>query len=247
MTTLLLDLHVRRKAYPGGRTVLTDIRLQLQAGEVVSLVGASGCGKSTLLRIAAGLDDIFEGHALLEGKPLGLRRVSRATVSAVGVVFQEPRLFPWLDVAANIGFDGSAEYDAKRVSALLDEVGLAGYERALPKQLSGGQAQRVAIARALYTGPRLLLLDEPFSALDAFTRVRLQDLVLELAQRHGASLLVVTHELEEAVLLSDRVLLLDEGHIARELTVPLARPRSRDDSALTRLRRELHGALKQAA
>jgi len=246
MSTPLLDLNLRRKAYPG-RTVLTDVRLQLHAGEVVSIVGASGCGKSTLLRIAAGLDDAFDGHALLEGRPLGLRRVSRATVSAVGVVFQEPRLFPWLDVAANVGFDSSAEFDARRVSALLDEVGLAGYERALPKQLSGGQAQRVAIARALYTGPRLLLLDEPFSALDAFTRVRLQDLVLELAQRHRASLLLVTHELEEAVLLSDRVLLLDQGRVARELAVPLHRPRSRDDTALIRLRRELHGALAQAA
>jgi len=246
MSTPLLDLHVRRKAFPG-RTVLTDVRLQLLAGEIVSIVGASGCGKSTLLRIAAGLDDAFDGHALLEGRPLGLRRVSRATVSAVGVVFQEPRLFPWLDVAANVGFDGSAEFDARRVTALLEEVGLAGYERALPKQLSGGQAQRVAIARALYTGPQLLLLDEPFSALDAFTRVRLQDLVLELAQRHHASLLLVTHELEEAVLLSDRVLLLDEGRVARELVVPLPRPRSREDTALSRLRRELHGALAQAA
>ena len=246
MSAPLLDLHVRRKAYPG-RAVLADVRLQLQAGEVVSLVGASGCGKSTLLRIAAGLDDAFDGHVLLDGHPLGLRRVSRATVSAVGVVFQEPRLFPWLDVAANVGFESNADFDSRRVSALLDEVGLAGYERALPKQLSGGQAQRVAIARALYTGPRLLLLDEPFSALDAFTRVRLQDLVLELAQRHRASLLVVTHELEEAVLMADRVLLLDEGRVARELAVPLPRPRSREDSALVRLRRELHGALKQAA
>ncbi|WP_077037834.1 ABC transporter ATP-binding protein [Pelomonas sp. KK5] len=233
LSPALLDLRVQRKRY-GARTVLSGIHIRLQPGEVLSLVGASGCGKSTLLRIAAGLDADFEGQVLLDGAPPS---------EGVGVVFQEPRLFPWLGVAANVGFDGSGSFDAPRVSALLAEVGLAGYERALPRQLSGGQAQRVAIARALYTRPRLLLLDEPFSALDAFTRGRLQDLVIALAQRHGAGLLMVTHELEEAVLLSDRVLLLDEGRVARQLDIALPRPRSREDALLQALRRELALAL----
>ena len=236
----LLELRVRRKSY-GGKRVLADVHLRLALGEVIALVGPSGCGKSTLLRIVAGLDEDFEGQVLLGGrmqqKALGSREI--------GCVFQEPRLFPWLTVARNVGFDTGPGFDARRVSDLLAEVGLAGYEQALPKQLSGGQAQRVAIARALYTRPRLLLLDEPFSAVDAFTRIKLQDLVTELARRHGTSLLLVTHDVEEAVLLSDRVLVMEAGpgRIARSVAVDLPWPRARAGADLARLRGEVMEAL----
>lgn len=238
----LLDLHVRRKSYAGAggeRLVLGDVRLTLAEGEVLSLVGASGCGKSTLLRIVAGLEHDFQGQVLLDG------RVRQGLSRDVGYVFQEPRLFPWLSVAQNVGFGLGQGFDARRVAALLAEVGLSGYEQALPKQLSGGQAQRVAIARALYTQPRLLLLDEPFSAVDAFTRIKLQDLIVELARAHRSSLLLVTHDVEEAVLLSDRVLVLEAapGRIVRELDVPLARPRRRDAVELAQLRTQVLDAL----
>jgi len=236
----LLDLRVRRKAY-AGKTVLRDVHLRLDAGEVLALVGASGCGKSTLLRIVSGLDGDFEGQVQLDGQPQQRGMASRY----VGCVFQEPRLFPWLTVARNVGFDVGPNFDAERVSALLAEVGLAGFEEVWPKQLSGGQAQRVAIARALYARPRLLLLDEPFSAVDAFTRIKLQALVAELAHRHGSSLLLVTHDVEEAVLLSDRVLVLEAapGRIARSVEISLARPRARDGGALASLRSEVLEAL----
>ena len=227
----LLDLCVRRKAY-GDRLVLSDLQLTLKAGEVLSVVGSSGCGKSSLLRIVAGLDNDFDGHVLLGGSLL--RGLSRD----IGCVFQDPRLFPWLTVEQNVGFDRARHFDGPRVSALLAEVGLAGYERAWPKQLSGGQAQRVAIARALYTSPRLLLLDEPFSAVDAFTRIKLQELIIELAQTRGSSLLLVTHDIEEAVLLGDRVLVLQAApsRPARNIDIPLARPRRRDLAGLQNLR-----------
>jgi sulfonate transport system ATP-binding protein len=239
----LLNVRVRRKAFGKGeqaRLVLSDLSLSLARGEILSLVGASGCGKSTLLRIIAGLETGYEGQVLLDGRPQqGLSR-------EIGYVFQEPRLFPWLTVAENVGFDVGQGYNAARVTALVAEVGLAGYERSLPKQLSGGQAQRVAIARALYTRPRLLLLDEPFSAVDAFTRIKLQDLIIELARAHGSSLLLVTHDVEEAVLLSDRVLVLEAapGRIARELAVDIAaRPRLRSDARLALLRAQVLDAL----
>lgn len=235
----LLDLHVQRKAY-AGKQVLSQVRLSLAAGEALALVGASGCGKSSLLRIVAGLDRDFEGQVLLDG------RVQHCPDGQdIACVFQEPRLFPWLTVAQNIGFGVPHGLETRRIAELLGEVGLSGYERALPKQLSGGQAQRVAIARALYTRPRLLLLDEPFSAVDAFTRIKLQALIATLARQHGSSLLLVTHDVEEAVLLSDRVLVMDgqQGRIARSVTVDLARPRQRSSAALAHLRHEVLEAL----
>ncbi|HEY9107348.1 MAG TPA: ABC transporter ATP-binding protein, partial [Roseateles sp.] len=195
----LLDIHVLSKRF-GERLVLCDVKLALQPGEVVSLVGASGCGKSTLLRIAARLDREFAGW--VKGGD------GEGRAPDIGVVFQEPRLFPWLTVAQNVAFAVGAPRADERALALLAEVGLAGLEQALPKQLSGGQAQRVAIARALFTRPRVLLLDEPFSAVDAFTRMKLQDLLADVARRHAVTLLLVTHDIDEAVLLGDRVVVL---------------------------------------
>ncbi|OWQ89183.1 ABC transporter ATP-binding protein [Roseateles terrae] len=294
----MLDLHVHRKRFgaaagvgsagrPGrqggaggegsaGRAggvaqgrpppVLADIRLQLAPGERLALVGASGCGKSTLLRILAGLDDQFEGRVLLNGVP------QHGPSRAVGVVFQEPRLFPWLTVLENVMFDltptwgngrgsgarrpGSipATTDPRvddrmhRAITLLEEVGLADLRDALPRQLSGGQAQRVALARALYTQPQLLLLDEPFSALDAFTRMKLQDLVAALARQHATALVLVTHDVEEAVLLADRVLVMGAapGRVLRQVPVPLRAPRHRGSAAVADLRAELLRTLEAA-
>ncbi|MBD8474676.1 ABC transporter ATP-binding protein [Pseudomonas sp. CFBP 8770] len=224
MNEALLSLRVRRKAF-GDAVVLKDLELQLQPGERVSLLGPSGCGKSTLLRIAAGLDRDYTGELDSAGQ-------------SVAFVFQEPRLMPWLDVERNIGFHDDGLYDQAWVRQLIDEVGLDGFAEALPKALSGGMAQRVAIARGLYSRPKVLLLDEPFSAVDAFTRMKLQDLLLDLAERHGITLLLVTHDVDEALYLSDRVLVM--GHrgtgIVRDIEVGLARPRDRRDPLLAGLK-----------
>ncbi len=262
----LLDVHVRRKQFDarGARgqaapaPVLSNLRFQLAHGEQVALVGASGCGKSTLLRIVAGLDPAYEGQVLLDGQP------QRGPSRAVGVVFQEPRLFPWLTVIENVAFDLGQGRDEAWAATLLEEVGLRDLADALPRQLSGGQAQRVALARALYTRPRLLLLDEPFSALDAFTRMKLQDLVVSLARAHGTALVLVTHDVEEAVLLSDRVLILgaagaagsawargsasasDAPGLLQQVPVPLKYPRHRGSAAVADLRGELLRRLEGA-
>ncbi|XAH22961.1 ABC transporter ATP-binding protein [Xylophilus sp. GW821-FHT01B05] len=238
----LLQVDVRRKAFEG-LPVLQDLRLELAEGEIVGLVGASGCGKSTLLRIAAGLDTDYQGAVRLDG--VEQRDIHRD----IGFIFQEPRLFPWLTVAENVGFDlGRAGRRHPQVKELLAEVGLADFGERLPKQLSGGQAQRVAIARSLFGHPRLLLLDEPFSAVDAFTRIRLQEMLAGIAQRHGVTLLLVTHDVEEAVVLCDRVLVLEAraGAPLREIPVPLARPRLREADDVGELRRQVLASLHAA-
>ncbi|WP_207286249.1 ABC transporter ATP-binding protein [Pseudomonas sp. FW300-N2A2] len=224
MTDYLLDIRVERKTF-ATTTVLRDIHLQLQPRETVSLLGPSGCGKSTLLRIVAGLEKDFQGE---------LNR----SVGEVAFVFQEPRLMPWLTVEQNIGFSADNRYDKAWVAQLIDEVGLSGFAQALPKALSGGMAQRVAIARGLYSRPDVLLLDEPFSAVDAFTRMKLQDLLLQLAERHAIALLLVTHDVDEALYLSDRVLVMDNrpSSIRQELAVQLPHPRDRRDPQLAQLK-----------
>lgn len=236
----LLRLNNIRKSF-AELTVLDNVSLALAAGEIVSLLGPSGCGKSTLLRIAAGLDAQFEGE--LERNPL----LDFGAGSGIGVVFQEPRLMPWLSVAENIGFVDGGKADKRWIQQLLRDVGLEGRGEALPKALSGGMAQRVAIARGLYGRPQVLLLDEPFSAVDAFTRMKLQDLVITLAARYDISVLMVTHDLDEAVYLSDRVIILG-GHPSRivsELNVPLPHPRDRRSAELAFLKGEALTALYQ--
>lgn len=224
MAELSLDIYVERKTF-AATTVLQNVRLQLHAQEVVSLLGPSGCGKSTLLRIVAGLEKDFQGT---------LQR----TAGEVAFVFQEPRLMPWLTVEQNIGFSDDRHYDKAWVTQLIEEVGLGGFAQALPKALSGGMAQRVAIARGLYSRPQTLLLDEPFSAVDAFTRMKLQDLLLQLAEHHAIALLLVTHDVDEALYLSDRVMVMDNrpSSIRQELRVDLDRPRDRRDPALALLK-----------
>lgn len=234
MSAALMEIRVTHKAFAES-TVLQDIDLSLQAGEIVSLLGPSGCGKSTLLRIAAGLERDFQG------------KVNRLK-GEVAFVFQEPRLMPWLTVEQNIGFSDDGHYDRVWVRQLIDEVGLTGFAEALPKALSGGMAQRVAIARGLYSHPAVLLLDEPFSAVDAFTRMKLQDLLLQLASRHAITLLLVTHDVDEALYLSDRVLVMGSrpGRIVHELTVDLNTPRDRRDPRLASLKAQALTELQQA-
>jgi sulfonate transport system ATP-binding protein len=237
-----LDVHVRGKRF-GSRVILQDVRMQLQAGEIVALVGASGSGKSTLLRIVAGLDAAFDGQVRVRG------RVHDTPSSEVGFVFQEPRLFPWCTVAGNVGFaQAGAAADGARVAALLAEVGLAGREDALPKHLSGGQAQRVALARGLAGRPRVLLLDEPFSAVDAFTRMKLQAMLVRLVQRHQVAALVVTHDIDEAAWLADRVLVLDadSGCLRDDIAVAIPRPREREGQPLAAARARIFEGLRAA-
>lgn len=237
----LIELRRVRKSF-GATVVLDEVSLSLAPGEIISLLGPSGCGKSTLLRIAAGLDRDYEGG--LELNPL----LNFGRGSGIGVVFQEPRLMPWLSVAQNVGFADGWVADDKWIQQLLRDVGLQGRGDSLPKHLSGGQAQRVAIARGLYGKPQVLLLDEPFSAVDAFTRMKLQDLVVELAERYEIAVLLVTHDLDEAFYLSDRVLILGgtPSRLQRELAVPLARPRDRRSAELAYLRGEALTELYQS-
>ena len=243
----LLEVRAVTKRYEA-RTVLERVSFALGRGEIVSLVGPSGCGKSTLLRVLAGLDRDFDGELLLDG------RAQRGPSPRLGVIFQEPRLLPWLSVADNVAFSaGPRQGGDPRVARLLDEVGLNGTGAALPKQLSGGMAQRVALARGLFSQPDLLLLDEPFSAVDAMTRMRLQDLLLSLTRAHGTAALIVTHDLDEALYLSDRVLLLNTagpkgaGRLVRDFAVNARHPRDRRDAALANVRDELLEGIGAAA
>ena len=240
--TALLDIAIHDKSY-GARRVLHNLQLQLHRGEIVSLIGANGCSKSSLLSIVAGLDTDFRGALRLDGKPL-------AGVHAdIGLIFQEPRLFPWLTVAQNIAFGlGAGGADDLRVAQLLEEVGLQGHADSLPKQLSGGQAQRAAIARGLFGQPRILLLDEPFSAVDAFTRMKLQDLLAAVAARHGLSVLLVTHDIDEALYLSDRIVVLDTraGPPRAHYDVAAPRPRLRTPAAQAQLKEAILGELHAA-
>jgi sulfonate transport system ATP-binding protein len=231
----LLDVRVEAKHY-AARTVLDHLSLRIAPGEAVSLVGPSGCGKSTLLRIVAGLDRQYQGEVRVNDVP------QHGPSPQIGVIFQEPRLLPWLTVADNVGFEaGRGGGRDPRVGHLLAEVGLAGQEHALPKALSGGMAQRVAIARGLFSQPDLLLLDEPFSAVDAMTRMRLQALLLSVTRAHGTAALLVTHDLDEALYLSDRVLLMSAAppRIDREYRVARPRPRDRRDPVLADLRAQV--------
>lgn len=238
----LLDVQVDEKWF-GANKVLDPIAFTLLEKQVIALLGPSGCGKSTLLRIAAGLDTDFKGRVQF-GSGIDARK--KAPVS---YVFQEPRLMPWLSVQDNIGFlDSGKQANKAWIQELIDAVGLGGFEKALPKQLSGGMAQRAAIARGLYSRPQVLLLDEPFSAVDAFTRMHLHELVLGLIQRFGISILLVTHDIDESLYLADQVIVLGTrpGRICTLLDVDLPHPRARGDAALGQLKEQALAALQGA-
>ncbi|MDT5152534.1 MAG: sulfonate transport system ATP-binding protein [Mycobacterium sp.] len=210
-TDHVIDLTQLSKSY-GEQVILDDLDLTVRKGEFVALLGPSGTGKTTLLRILAGLEDATSGHVSIAAR--------------TSVVFQEPRLIQAQRVWKNVVLSTSRNADTRRRAiTALTEVGLADKAQAWPKSLSGGEAQRVGLARALFRSPDLLLLDEPFGALDAFTRRSAQDLVTTLWQEHGVGVLMVTHDIEEAVLLADRIVVLGRGVVQADLPVTLSRPR----------------------
>jgi sulfonate transport system ATP-binding protein len=209
----------------GARVVLDGLDLDIRRGEFVAMIGRSGSGKSTLLRALAGLDRQVSGSLSVSGP--------------VAVAFQEPRLVPWERVLANVALGLRAPAPAKVAAAALAEVGLSDQAAAWPLTLSGGEAQRASLARALVRSPSLLLLDEPFSALDALTRITMHRLVLTLWERHKPAVLLVTHDVDEALALADRVLVLRDGKIAHSSIISVPRPRDRDHPSLTALRLQL--------
>ena len=241
----MLEINRVSKTYPGDVRALDGLSLTVALGEIVVVVGGSGCGKSTLLRLVCGLDAPTSGKVVLDGEPIS------GPHEKIGIVFQEPRLLPWLSVADNVGFGlehrPRHERDG-RVAAQLERVGLSDKAAVWPRQLSGGQAQRVALGRALVTRPEVLLLDEPFSALDAFTRVDLQDHLLDLWADSRPTLLVVTHDVDEAIVLADRVVVMRPrpGRLQEEIVTDLPRPRDRQSAAFDFAKRRVMAALDRS-
>ena len=221
------------------RLALDAVSLSLAVGELVSLIGPSGCGKSTLLRLIAGLDSPDSGELLIGSDPIKSPSAER------GLVFQDPNLFPWLTVSRNIeaGLVARRVLQEQRheVKEFMRLVGLEAFGNAYPHHLSGGMAQRVALARALINHPKVLLLDEPLGALDAFTRMRMQDEVIRLWQARRTTMLLVTHDIDEAIYMSDRIIVMTQrpGRIERTISVAIDRPRDRGSSDFLRLRGDI--------
>lgn len=241
----MLTIDHLSKTYADGTRALANVTLDVEAGEIVALVGGSGCGKTTLMRLIAGLDRASEGGILLDGEPL------TEPHPAVGIVFQEARLFPWLTVADNVGFglNGTDRFGREaRIANALARVGLAEHAGRWPRELSGGQQQRVSIARAFVTRPKVLILDEPFSALDAFTRQSLHEHLMTLWEESRPTIVMVTHDVDEAVSLADRVVVMQPkpGRIFDEFHLGLARPRDKRSAAVEAAKRRILSALDQS-
>jgi sulfonate transport system ATP-binding protein len=220
----------------GEMAVLSPIDLKIEPGEFVTLVGKSGCGKSTLLRLIAGLESPSGGSVFLGGQPVAGPSLNQ------GMVFQEPRLFPWMTTEQNVAFGCPKSFSlseaAETVRRHLNLVGLTGFEKSYPPQLSGGMQQRAAIARALVGRPQVLLLDEPFGALDALTRIQMQKEILRIWQAEKMTMLLVTHDIDEAVYLGERVLVMGPrpGSLQKIVPVKLTRPRNRGSAAFVKIR-----------
>ena len=222
-----IALHGVSKRFSSGAEVIRDLSFDIASGEFVSIVGPSGCGKSTLLRLVAGLASASEGHLLIDGKTPANARTD------VGFIFQDSTLLPWRTVQQNVALGLELKGDSKAVIAdqVRQQLALVGLENVAghyPRQLSGGMKMRVSIARALAVGPRVLLLDEPFAALDEGTRDRMNDELLRLRELHRWTVLFVTHSVPEAVYLADRILLLapNPGRLAHDIPIPLPQPRN---------------------
>jgi sulfonate transport system ATP-binding protein len=237
-----VDIQIGQKAYSGSRgnfPALRDIFLRINPGELVCIVGSSGCGKTTLLRIIAGLESDYEGSVCVDGKRVTGTGLDR------GVVFQEHRLLSWLTVHDNVAFGLSGLSPVERASKVqhyIRLVGLDKFEHQYPHQLSGGMSQRVAIARALAGSPQVLLLDEPFASLDSLTRMRMQQEILRIWETERTTVVLVTHDIEEAVYLADRVVIMSArpGTIRNVVPVRLSRPRDRTEQEFVRIRRAVH-------
>jgi sulfonate transport system ATP-binding protein len=222
----MLQINRLKRTFNNNQAGFQNINFSVDKGEIIGILGTSGCGKSTLLRVLSGLDPNYEGKISSEDGN-----------DNIGMMFQEPRLLPWLSVKNNISFGLEKEgRKTNKYQTYLDLVGLAGFENHYPKDLSGGMAQRTAIARALITDPEVLLLDEPFSALDAFTKMQLQDLLLSIWQKKQTTMLLVTHDIDEALYLCDRIFILkgQPGEIFAEVNVEKPKPRTRGDAYLAK-------------
>lgn len=222
--------------------VLEDIDFTVKQGEFICIVGGSGCGKSTLLRAIAGIDSNHKGSVAINNIPVTKPAKER------GMVFQEHRLFPWLTVEQNIGYalNGLHKEDKrKKVQEHIELVELTGFEKAYPNQLSGGMAQRVSIARALVNQPEVLLLDEPFGALDAFTKMQMQIEILNIKKKEGNTMILVTHDIEEAVFLADRIIVMSAkpGRVKKIIRDDLSRPRNRNSIEFVELRKRVYNEL----
>lgn len=226
-----LDISGLGKRY-GTREVLRQTTLHIEPGQFVAIVGRSGCGKSTLLRLVAGLEQASSGQIRLDGAPLaGLSPATR-------IMFQDARLLPWKRVHGNVAL-GLPPSQHPAAAEVLQQVGLGERQGEWPARLSGGQRQRVALARALVHQPRLLLLDEPLGALDALTRIEMHRLIEDLWRASGFTALLVTHDVQEAVALADRVVLIEDGQIALDQTIDLPRPRVHGDAAFAALEKRI--------
>jgi sulfonate transport system ATP-binding protein len=235
-----LSISGLNKVFAGQRDEIVAIRnleLEVARGEFITVIGPSGCGKSTLLNVLAGLEESYDGRVLLKGEPISGPSPQR------GIIFQQHRLFPWLTAEENIAANYSLRDPTVRekVKSLISLVKMDGFESAYPKHLSGGMAQRVAIARALFREPELLLLDEPFGALDSFNRAHMQSVLQGIWERNHMTMMFVTHDIDEAVFLADRIVIMTPrpGRISAIVPVDLPRPRNRADSAYADIRQSL--------
>ncbi|MGC4018889.1 MAG: ABC transporter ATP-binding protein [Muricomes sp.] len=237
----IVEIQHLKKEFPskdGNVVALSDINLQVPEGRFVSIIGGSGCGKSTLLRIIGGLERDYEGSVLVDGKPV--KGASREK----GFVFQDHRLLPWFSVKENVRFSLSAEKkkDDAWIEKYIELVGLKDFKNALPRDFSGGMAQRVSIARALANQPRILLLDEPFGALDAITRINLQEQLLEIWKEEPVTMILVTHDIEEAIYLGNEVVVMTPrpGRIKKIKRIELGEPRKRTGSRFSEIKDEIY-------
>ncbi|HEY3424942.1 MAG TPA: ABC transporter ATP-binding protein [Negativicutes bacterium] len=234
----IIDLAKEFKMQERVIEVLKGIELSVEKGEFLSIVGASGCGKSTLLRLIVGLEGGYTGKILVGDD-------KNKSEKKVGMVFQEPRLFPWLTVAENVAFGLGSAYRGNKdniVNEHIELVGLRDFANSYPRQLSGGMRQRIAIARALVSKPDILLFDEPFGALDALTRIKMQQEILRIWQRGKTTNIIVTHDIDEAVFLGDRVAVMSNapGHFSKIVDVSLSRPRDRNSFDFVRIKKEIY-------
>ena len=240
----ILKIHNVNRSFIDERTgeprqILKDVNLSVFRGEFVSILGASGCGKTTLLRLIAGLDPVQGGKIVLDGEPV------QGPDSKRGYVFQQGCLFPWLTVEDNIAMGLKIrrvyKQNKDKVHEFIEKIGLAGFEKNFPHQISGGMAQRVAIARALINDPEILLLDEPMGALDSFTRADIQNLLLELRKERNTTMILVTHDIDEALYLSDRIVIMTPrpGRISEVLEIHDSFPRERGSALFLEKRRKI--------